>query len=310
MNRRIGKFELQRQLGKGACGTVYLAHDTFSGSEVALKVLDDDVVAAPELEKSHMKQFMNEASLAGQLSHPHIASILEASVGEGSGYIAMEFVPGGDLTQYTQPERLLSVAEIIEIAFKSCGALDYAFREGIIHRDIKPSNIMVSQGTDIKVTDFGAAYLHKAQQTQIADIGSPLYMSPEQISSRPLDHLSDMFALGVVLYELLTGVRPFAAPSITEIFRRVCEVDPPPPSTLRADIDTGVDGLIMRMLAKYPSDRYPTWADLALDVAAIGRLSVYVKSIPDSERFISLRRIPLLEHLGDAEIWELARASK
>lgn len=310
MTRRIGKFELRKVLGKGTSGTVYLAVDTFSGQDVALKVLDPEIVAGQELEKSHTKQFMNEASLAGKLSHPHIAAILEAAVTEDVGYIAMEYVDGGNLSQFTQPGKLLPVADTIEIAFKSCGALDYAFRQGIVHRDIKPANIMVSGGTNIKVTDFGAAYLHQAQQTQIADIGSPLYMSPEQITSQQLDHRSDMFALGIVLYELLTGTRPFAASSLSELFRIILSVEPAAPSTLRPEISPQIDRFVMRMLSKTPAERYPTWADLALDLAEVGRLSVYLQTIPDSEKFVALRRMALVERLGDAEIWELVHISQ
>ena len=310
MTQQIGKFELGRVLGKGASGTVYLALDTFSGTEVALKVLDSALLSAPELEKSNMKQFMNEASLAGTLSHPHITAILEATVSEDAGYIAMEYVPGGDLTQFTQPGRLLPVGETIEIAFKCCGALDYAYRQGIVHRDIKPANIMVAHGTNIKVTDFGAAYLHKAQATQISDIGSPLYMSPEQIASKTLDHHSDMFALGVVLYEMLTGTRPFVAANISDLFRQILNSQPSAPSSLRREVSPRIDDFVLRMLSKSPDDRYPTWADLALDLADIGQLSVYHQKIPDSEKFTALRKNTLLERLGDAEIWELVHASR
>src|SRR5688500_10791689 len=135
---QIGKFQLRKVLGKGAAGTVYLALDTFSGNDVALKVLDPAVVSAPDFERTITTQFLNEASLAGKLSHPHIASILEASVDDTGGYIALEYVPGGDLSQYTVPGKLLSPEQAIQVAFKSCGALDYAFRQGIVHRDIKP----------------------------------------------------------------------------------------------------------------------------------------------------------------------------
>src|SRR5712692_8336925 len=163
--QQIGKYQLRRVLGKGASGTVYLALDTFSGADVALKVLDQQVVSSPDFERTITTQFMNEASLAGKLSHPHIAAILDASIGENSGYIAIEYVPGGDLSQYTAHEKLLSPEDAIQIAFKSCGALDYAFRQGIVHRDIKPANIMVVSGTNIKVADFGAAYLKAGAET-------------------------------------------------------------------------------------------------------------------------------------------------
>src|SRR5205823_2437841 len=133
--------------------------DTFSGKDIALKVLDPRLFSSPEFETSIAPQFLNEASLAGKLSHPHIASILEACVTSESGYIALEYVPGGNLSQYIAKDKLLSAENAIQVAFKSCGALDYAFRQGIVHRDVKPANIMVVSGTNIKIADFGAAYL-------------------------------------------------------------------------------------------------------------------------------------------------------
>lgn len=304
----IGKFELKKKLGKGASGTVYLALDTFSGEDVALKVLDPEILSSEDFDKTRTKQFMNEASLAGRLSHPHIAAILEAAVHEGEGYIAIEYVPGGDLSQFTSPDKLLPVEDAFEIAFKCCGALDFAFRQGVVHRDIKPANILVVSGTNVKLVDFGAAYLQKALDTQITDIGSPLYMSPEQILGEPLGHHSDMFALGVVLYELFTGHRPYTKPTLGELFEMILHEPPIAPSALRPGLGKEVDQILLRMLAKTPEERYPTWADLALDLASIGRLSVFQQAIPDSERFSALRRIAVLEHLSDGEIWELVHA--
>ena len=310
MTRRIGKYELRNVLGEGASSTVYLALDTFSGEDVALKVLKPESVPDPQLEKTRTSQFLNEASLAGKLSHPHIASILEAAVDENSGYIAIEYVPGGDLSQYTAAGHLLPVEEAIEIAFKCCSALNYAFRQGIVHRDIKPANIMVLDGTNIKVTDFGAAYLLKAKETQALDIGSPLYMSPEQVLNRPLDHHSDMFALGVVLYELFTGQRPFVADTLDALFGKILREDPVPPSALRREISPDVDRVLLQMLRKDSEARYPTWADLALDLADIGRLSTSRRGIPDIEKFTGLRKVALLERLNDAELWELVHTGR
>ena len=307
---RIGKFLLRRVLGKGASGTVYLALDTFSGDTVALKVLDPDVVKRSDFDQTNTVQFMNEASLAGKLKHPHIASILEASVSNDSGYIAIEYVPGGDLSQYTHPGRLLSPENAIQIAFKCCGALDYAFRQGIVHRDIKPANILVVSGTNIKVADFGAAYLCQAPETQIADIGSPMYMSPEQIRGEPLGYHSDMFALGVVLYQLFTGHRPFAATALAELLAKILEAPPIAPSAHRPELSKDIDRILLRMIAKTPAERYPSWADLALDIAKIGRLSVYESAIPDSEKFVALKKVKMLAHLDDAEIWELVQKGR
>jgi eukaryotic-like serine/threonine-protein kinase len=307
---RMGKFQLRKVLGKGASGTVYLALDTFSGNDVALKVLDAQLVASPDFERSIAAQFLNEASLAGKLSHPHIAAILEASVNGNSGYIALEYVPGGNLSQYTAPGRLLAPENAIQIAFKCCGALDYAFRQGIIHRDIKPANIMVVSGTDIKIADFGAAYLRSSRSPSRETIGTPYYMSPEQVRGAELDHHSDMFSLGVVLYELFTGHRPFVADSMEGLFAKIAGEDPAPPSALRPELAPDVDRVLLGMLAKSPAGRFPTWAELALEIARIGRLSVYQQGIPDSDKFGYLKRFPLVQHLGEAELWELAHAGR
>ena len=310
MEQQIGKFALKKKLGKGASGTVYLALDTFSGDDVALKVLDTQVLLDPAFDKTFCRQFMNEASLAGKLSHPHIAAILEATVTDDAGYIALEFVPGGDLTQFVTKDRLLPVEDAVEIAFKCCGALDYAHRQGIIHRDIKPANVLVVEGTNIKVSDFGAAYLHGATSTQVNDVGSPLYMAPEQIRGGKLGHHSDMFSLGVLLYELLTGERPFQAKTLPELIDAICDRTPEPPSSLREGVKPGLDRIVMKMLHKLPDERYADWAELALELADVGRLSTFHQAIPDSEKFVALRKIPVLERLGDSEIWELAHGGR
>ncbi len=308
---RIGKFQLRKVLGKGAAGTVYLALDTFSGADVALKVLDSTVVSSPDFERTITTQFLNEASLAGKLAHPHIAAILEASVDDTGGYIALEYVPGGDLAQYTAPGKLLSPEDAIQVAFKSCGALDYAYRQGIVHRDIKPANIMVVSGTHIKVADFGAAYLKTAASgSQIAEIGSPYYMSPEQIEGGELGHQSDMFSLGVVLYELFTGQRPFVAGSLEALFAKILREAPAAPSAVRSGLGGEIDGVLLRMLAKAPAERYANWAEAALDIARIGRLSVYQREVADSDRFTALKKVPMLAGLGDAELWELVHAGR
>ena len=308
--QRIGKFALIDRLGRGSSGTVYKALDTFSGQEVALKVLDASLFAGGGINASSRHQFMNEASLAGRLQHPHIAAIYEASIDEKSGYIALEYVPGGNLSRAAQPDGLLRVEDVFEIAFKCCGALDYAYRQGIIHRDIKPANLMVSEGTAIKIVDFGAALLSNTQLTQIRDVGTPSYMSQEQVRGEPLGFHSDMFSLGVVLYALLTGKRPFSGDSVAELLAHIVRNDPPAPSECRPELDHEVDRIVMRMLRKAPQNRYPDWADLAFDLAELWRLSIYVQEISDREKFAALRGFKALKELNDAEIWELVHASQ
>src|SRR3972149_6357100 len=185
LSLQVGKYDIRKLLGKGATGTVYLAVDTFTGGEVALKVIEPEVFRDPKFGAVYRTQFLNEASLAGKLRHPHIVAILNAVVQEDSGHMAMECVMGGDLSQHATPDTLLPVADVLQMIFKCCGALDYAFREGIIHRDIKPANIMIAQGTDVKIADFGAALLRKAQAGQTAPTGSPPHPTPsDQLAPR------------------------------------------------------------------------------------------------------------------------------
>jgi serine/threonine protein kinase len=305
----LGKYELKSELGRGSTGTVYLATDTFSREDVALKVLDKRLLADPEHSRFVQGQFLNEASLVGKLEHPHIVSILDASVGDNYGYIAMEYVGGGNLRALTDSQNLAPVEKIIEIGFKCCGALDYAYRQGIIHRDIKPANIMVVKDTDIKVTDFGAALLKYTDRTQILDIGSPSYMSPEQVRSDNLTYQSDMFSLGTVLYHLLAGEKPFVGRDGFELQQNILHEEPAPLSYVRPELPPELDYVLMSALAKNPADRYPTWAEFALELAKIGRLSRFDQSILDSSKFDALRAMPMLKAFSDPEIWELVNCT-
>lgn len=310
MNSIFGKYELKGLLGKGTSGTVYRAVDTFSGDEVAVKIIDPAVFQDPEFGTVLRKQFLKEASLAGKLNHPHIASILDAVVTDDAGYIVMEYVPGVDLSKYADADNLLSAEDTVQIGFKCCGALDFAFRQGIIHRDIKPANIMTIDGSDVKITDFGAAFLQNREATQSINIGSPAYMSPEQVSARPLTQATDMYCLGVVLFELLTGKRPYVADNITELIHKILHEAPLPPSRSNPSIPGDLDRIVLKMLEKKPEERYSNWADLAMELAAIGRLSGHQRSIPDSERYAALKRVGMLSTLSEAEIWELVDAGR
>jgi serine/threonine protein kinase len=303
---RIGKYLVRSRLGAGSSGAVYRALDEFSQVEVAIKVYDANLLGQMP---SHVRlQFLTEASLAGQLEHPHIAKILDASTNEDISYVVTEYVPGGSLADLELKGELLPVGDVIEIGFKCCGALDYAFRNGIIHRDIKPANILVAGGTEIKIADFGAAWIRNADRKQLLDVGSPAYLSPEQAQGNELTHKSDMFALGVVLYELCTGERPFSGSNVVEVISQIVAKRPRVPSKLRADLPAGLDEIFMRALRKNPARRFDSWVDFALALADVGRLSAYEKNIPDSEKFTVLKERPLLANLGDADIWELASA--
>ena len=268
LSLQIGKYEIQRALGRGATGMVYLARDTFTGNEVALKTIEPEVFRDPEFGSVYRTQFQNEASLAGKLRHPYIVAILDAVVAEDSGHIAMEYVKGGDLSKHVKPDNLLPVADVLQIAFKCCGALEYAAKEGVVHRDIKPANLMIAGGTDVKISDFGAAYLRRTQAVQTAAMGSPYYMSPEQIRGITVDGRSDQFSLAVIGYQLLAGKRPFTAESVAAILYQIAEEQPAPLSSLRTDLPRAVDAVFERALAKKREERYPSCSAFAEDLKA------------------------------------------
>jgi serine/threonine protein kinase len=311
LSLQVGKYDIQRLLGKGATGTVYLAKDTFTGREVALKTIEPEVFRDPEFGTLHRSQFKNEASLAGKLRHPHIVAILDAVVGEDSGHIAMELVLGGDLSQHVQPGKLLPPADVLQIGFKCCGAMDYAYREqGIVHRDIKPANIMLAGGTEIKISDFGAAFLKKSQAAQTAAMGSPFYMAPEQIEGREPTFHSDMYSLGVVLYELLVGSRPFVADKLDALVRKILQGEAVPPSEARPDLPGELDAVVLRAMKKDPAHRYATWAQFGVELSRVMSLVLPASAIPDSEKYLALSKVEMLQLLTDAEFWELAGAAR
>jgi serine/threonine protein kinase len=311
LDLQVGKYEIQTLLGKGATGTVYLAKDTFTGRQVALKTIEPEVFHDPEFGAVYKTQFQNEASLAGKIRHPHIVTIFDAVVGEDSGHIAMEVVTGGDLSQYVKPEALLPAADVLQIGFKCCGALDYAYREqGIVHRDIKPANIMVTKDGDVKIADFGAAFLRKSKTSQTTAMGSPFYMAPEQIEGRDLNFHSDMYSLGVVLYELLTGKRPFQASSIEALVQQILMEEPPAPSKLRKGIPPIVDNVVMRAMKKRPEQRFSTWAQFSVELSKAVAAVLPPDAIADSEKYLALSKVEMLQMLSDAEFWELASAGK
>jgi len=302
LSLQVGKYEVVKLLGKGATGTVYHAKDSFSGREVALKTIEPEVFRDPEFGTVYRQQFLNEASLAGKLKHPHIVGILDAVVQEDSGYIAMELVSGGELSQHARAGKLLPVEDVLQIGFKCCGAL--------VHRDIKPANLMLAGGTNVKIADFGAAYLKKSHVAQTASMGSPFYMSPEQIRGEPLTLHSDMYSLGVVLYELLTGQRPFTADSMDALVKKITELPPAPPTKLRADLPKEIDAILFRALAKTPEQRYPTWTEFSIALTNLVEKVLPPGVIPDSEKYVALKKVPMLSGLSDAELWELALAGK
>ncbi|WP_333842052.1 serine/threonine-protein kinase [Pelomicrobium sp.] len=302
----VGKYKVIRELGRGSTCRVYLAQDPFTDREVAVKVISPQLQKGARESKRFMRAFMSEATLAGRLKHPHIAAIYDAAMEEDFGYLVMEYVPGGTLQQFCDPARLLPLDRVVEIIFKCCRALDYAMRQGVIHRDVKPGNILVTQGTEIKITDFGTALLQIADHTQLTGVGSPAYMSPEQIREQELTHQTDIYSLGVVMYRLLTGRLPYDSRETEKLMEEILHGVPLPPSAHRPGLPPALDRIVLRAMGKELHERYPTWLEFARDLAAVfGQLQAPGQPAADTEKFSALRRLPFFERFEDSQIWEV-----
>lgn len=321
MDKIGGKYEVSRILGTGATATVYLAYDPFAEREVAVKLINPDVLNNELQGKQFRHLLINEASLAGKLIHPHIVQIYDAVVGDAESYIVMEYVPGGTLEQYCKPKNLLPIERVVEIIFKCTRALEFANRLGITHRDIKPANILLTgrqgeeSGGEIKISDFGACFRAGSDQTQtqVMGVGSPAYMSPQQVQEQPLNHQTDIYSLGVVMYQLLTGRLPFQASSNYGLIYQICNIEPPLPSTFRPDIPPALDAVVARAMQKKLTDRYANWAEFSHDLAQAFRsqqLSAHKQELPDSEKFDTLRSMSFFDDFSDVELWEVVRFAR
>jgi serine/threonine protein kinase len=308
--KQLGKYELRRLIGEGASSTVHLAWDPFRRQEVAIKRLAPEVLGDREHGRVYRQLLLNEASLAGKLSHPHIVQIHDAVIGDDEAFLVMEYVAGGTLADLTRPETLPGFERLLEIIFKCTRALDYAFRQGITHRDIKPANILLAAagGSDIRISDFGAALRSASDATQILGIGSPAYMSPQQVREMPVDHRSDIYSLGVVMFQLLTARLPFEADTSYGLLYRIANDAPPLPSEFRLEVPAALDAIVRRALEKDLDRRYQSWAEFSHDLALAFRnrsIDVGRAAIPDTEKFQSLRATPFFRDFADAELWEV-----
>ena len=307
---KIGKYQIIKELGRGATSAVYLANDAFAGRQVAIKLVRADALGDKEHGRRFHKLFLVEASLAGKLSHPHLVAIYDAVSDEDGSYIVMEYVAGGTLEPHTLPAKLLTIDAIVEIIFKCCKALDYAHRHGIIHRDIKPANILLTDDTDIKISDFGAALSVTSETTQVSGIGSPAYMSPEQLQEITLSHQTDIFSLGVVMYQLLTGSLPFKSTNNYSMVYQIINVDPPPASLLRPDTPNAVDAIVKRALEKDIAKRFQTWEEFAQALAdTFNNLQKSEEIVPETEKFSVLRNLEFFTTFQDVDLWQVLRIS-
>ena len=309
LQEHIGKYPLLREIGAGATSKVYLARDPFAERDVAIKVFLFDKDADGEQERMKHKSFIAEASLAGKLAHPHIVEIFDAVVEPGRSYLVMEYVPGTTLEAHADVARLLPVSKVVEIIFKCIRALEYAHRHGVIHRDIKPGNLLLSQSGETKVSDFGASFQQKLQDTtQISGVGSPAYMSPEQVRLEPLTHQTDIYSLGVTMYRLLTGRLPFTATTQPALTYAILNTEAQRPVKLRPELPGLLDAIVMKAMAKNPAARYQSWLDFGKDLSqAFASLRLAGASVSDSEKFTKLRDFAFFADFNDVALWELIR---
>jgi eukaryotic-like serine/threonine-protein kinase len=311
---QIGKYPVVRKLGEGATSEVYLCTDSFNLRDVAIKVAFPESLEDPARGRVYRKLFLTEAKLAGKLQHPHICQIYDAVADESLSYIVMEYVDGGTLEKYCAADALLPVERVVEIVFKCTRALEFAQKLGVTHRDIKPANILHTGETDVKISDFGAALIASQHETtQVAGVGSPAYMSPEQLKDQPLDHRTDIYSMGVVMYHLLSGRLPFQAANNFTLIYQITSLEPDPPSAFRPGVPPAVDAIVRRAMAKDVARRYAAWSDFSADLAGAFRSEHFgarkSQEFADSDRFETLRRLPFFENFSDAELWEVARIS-
>jgi serine/threonine-protein kinase len=280
MISQLGKYEIRRELARGAMGVVYEGYDPLIKRRVALKTIRPDQLDGDRT-ADMIARFRREAQAAGRLNHPSIVAIYEFDEDAGTAFIAMEFVDGRELKDCFAENERFRMADIERIMTAILGALDYSHRQGVVHRDIKPANIFLLADGGVKVADFGIAHIDSSNLTQVGTVvGTPNYMSPEQIMGLPVDGRTDLFAAGVILYQFLTGERPFAG-STTTTMQKVLKEDPLPPSTLNVQLPPAIDAVVRRALAKRPEDRYATAREFAQALQGAMRVT-YTLRDPDA----------------------------
>jgi len=268
MLEQLGKYRIDSVLGKGAMGTVYKAFDPHIARVVALKTIRKELLG-----DSHQQQlisrFQNEAQAAGRLSHPNIVAVYDYGEDDGVAYIAMEFIDGIALNTHLHDQQRHQLAQVIGWMRQLLAALHYAHGKGVVHRDVKPANLIITADNQVKVTDFGIARIDSSVLTQTGlMIGTPSYMSPEQFCGNLVDGRSDVFSAGIVLYQLLTGERPFSG-SATMVMQQILNQTPMPPSSLNPTLDPQLDAIISQALAKRPDERFDSALDFLIELESL-----------------------------------------
>mgnify|MGYP002621496983 CR=1 FL=1 len=292
---KLGKYEIYDQIGRGSMGIVYKGHDPFADQDVAVKVAISDSLNDKESGERYRRMFFNEAHTAGTLKHPNIVEILDAGVDGDHCYIVMELVEGADtLKPYCSADNLLPFELVVELTFKCAKALDYAHRSGVIHRDISIAHLMTSDTTNTMPMGF---------------VGSPRYMSPEQVQEDAITNQTDLFSLGIVMYELLTGKHPFAADSFSRLIHKIINEKHPPLGTHRTDVPEILEKIIHHALQKDPGKRYKMGLNFAADLSlAFDYLEKPQEDVEVQEKFNKIQVLEFFSEFAESEIWEIIRA--
>ncbi len=312
---KLGKYEIVDCVGRGSMGVVYAGHDPFADRRVAIKVCSISDEQESQSSRLAKKLFFNEAHTTGSLDHPNILSVLDAGEDADQPYIVLEFLDGGDtLKSYIDKENidnLLSVERAVEILYQCAKALDYAHRRGVIHRDIKATNIMLTADGTVKICDFGIAQYSSGDQTQVMGLlGSPRYMSPEQAREQEVTAQTDIYSLGVVAYELLTGRPPFAANGLSKLIYQILHEDPTPMRNLRPEVPEALAQIVAKAMAKTLDARYQTGREMAAELASVfSHLEEPAKPPPTEDKFNTVRALRFFNEFTDAEISEVIAAA-
>ncbi len=308
---KIGKYVIVKEVGRGSTGVVYLSHDPYYRRDVAIKVYN---LESHDEDRARVtrKMFLSEAHMVGMLQHPNILPIFDAGEENGHYYIVTEHVHGArTLSAYCKPDNLLPVDDVVEIMYKCAKALHYAHSRGVIHRDIKPSNIMLTQANDVRIIDFGIALVADSDISRIEGIaGSPSYMSPEQVQSLEITNRSDLYSLGAVLYEMLTGFRPFRGGNLSKLLHQIVYATAQPIHALRPDIPEVLETSVAKALQKDPAKRYRNGLELAADLTRVHQaLRDGTSKLDRQEQFSILRTLKFFHDFSQSEILEVLRAS-
>ena len=305
------RFEMKQMLGRGASGEVHLAFDNYAQRDVAIKMnrlsLFDDPVAG----NRNRKMWLNETRLAGKLMHPFIVQIFEAGSTDEFNYIVMEYMAGGSLKQFTAPDKLLPINRLIDILYKVCNALDFATKMGVLHRDIKPANVLLGADGDVKISDFGAAFSAESDLTQVDMVGTLPFVAPEHFRKALPSQQNDIYAVGVMAYQLLTGRYPFTAKSPEDLIYQKLNEEVMSLEGWRSDIPQALRFAVHRAMHKDRELRYTNWRDFFDDlVAALPQIAIPEDSRFDSTRFNFMRKFKFFADFSDTEIWEILDISR